>query len=449
MNPTASNSSVTCPVCQRPADGDPCPHLALAVHVRDFIRRCVQACQRELLWQEWRESDYERYTWSDTAFVQSFLALCRAFVRADFVCKDVPPPEYRAPWVYLWAQNPGLLWLDLRECLDAIQPKARQAGPQCPMCGAVTDMSLLGTIWEYDSSCGEAACCHCRHLVMPQQFGTQADDLASFCGGSKLWRKIHMKLPDDLKEEWQQNLESGGSNDLEGDYFIGNFVKPCSAVVGVEDFYREVGSVGCASIVCTTFIWVKSRNTFAEQLLKQLKQAAAKAAQAAKCRKKAGAKKYPTRRLSKPKCDKAHDASTHEGTGIPPKESLDLAAINERHVRGVDKWYRMCVGAASNLTSFENGIVYLDIHVDNRLDQPLAGITRKIAQSWLMEEELKCADGYSAHIYKTERPSGGMVVPDGSGLDALAGKHLYLVNELAQGFPDVLITTISGSYAEP
>jgi hypothetical protein len=185
-------------------------------------------------------------------------------------------------------------------------------------------------------------------------------------------------------------------------------------------------------------------------LLQQLKHlAAATAAQAAKCRNKAGAKKRPTRKPSEPDWDKVQDASIHKGTGTPTKESLDLAGINKRHVRGVDKWYRMYAGAASNLTSFDNGIIYLDIHVDNRLDQPLAEITRKIAESWLMEEELRCADGYLAHIYKTERPSGGMAVPNPGGLEALAGQLLHLVNGLAKQFSDVLITTISGSYANP
>jgi hypothetical protein len=283
--------------------------------------------------------------------------------------------------------------------------------------------------------------------VLPQQFGTQADDLASFCGGSKLWRKIYMKLPDDLKGKWQQALEGGGSTDLEGDYFIDNFVKPYAAVVRVEEYYETVGEMGCASVVCTPFIWVKDRHNFATQLLKQLTQAAAAAPQAAECLKKAGAKKCPSRKPSKPNRDKAHDASIHEGTGTPTKESFDLVAINERHLRGVDKWSRMYAGAASNLTSFENGIIYLDIHVDNRLDQPLTEVTRKIAESWLMEAELKCAVGYSAHIYKTERPSGGVVAPQPGGIEALTGQLLHLVNGLAKQFPDVLITTISGTFA--
>jgi hypothetical protein len=109
----------------------------------------------------------------------------------------------------------------------------------------------------------------------------------------------------------------------------------------------------------------------------------------------------------------------------------------------------MFAGAASMLTSFKQGIIHIDIHVDNRLDEPLEQITGKIAKSWLLEEELQHAQGYLAHLYKTERPSGCAVVSDGSGAGALAEELVRRMKEMAVEYPDVLITTIAGSYAKP
>src|SRR5208283_395888 len=237
--------------------------------------------------------------------------------------------------------------------------KENYGDPQCPICGVIPNLEELTSETWFGTR--ELTAC-CRHLVPTLVLGCVAEELAGFCGGQLVWKRIRGSLSLALKEKWREAGEDEGqSHDLEGEYFIKRFVEPCAAVAEVDLHYQTVGSVGCASNACTPFVWVTDRKSFAHQLLQQLKHvAAATAAQVAECRKKAGAKKRPTRKPLKPNRDDAHDASIHDGTGTPTKEGLDLAVINERHVRGVDKWYRMYAGASSHLTSFENGIIHLD-----------------------------------------------------------------------------------------
>jgi hypothetical protein len=82
-----------------------------------------------------------------------------------------------------------------------------------------------------------------------------------------VWKQIRESLSFALEEEWRKAGEEGQSHDLEGEYFIERFVEPCPAVAQVDLHYQDVGSVGCASVACTPFVWVTDRKTFAHQLL--------------------------------------------------------------------------------------------------------------------------------------------------------------------------------------
>ena len=94
------------------------------------------------------------------------------------------------------------------------------------------------------------------------------------------------------------------------------------------------------------------------------------------------------------------------------KPARTLEEINERHVRNIDKYFRNREGAASNLTGFHAGFIYLDIRVDDRLRVPIEAITRNIANSWRKEKELSGAVAYCASIYKSARWSGFLLGPD-------------------------------------
>lgn len=91
---------------------------------------------------------------------------------------------------------------------------------------------------------------------------------------------------------------------------------------------------------------------------------------------------------------------------------LNLEELNARHARNIDKFFRSSAGAASTLTGFHEGFIYLDIKLDDRLQNPVEAITRNIALSWRREKELAGAVAYCASLYKSARWSGYLLDPD-------------------------------------
>jgi hypothetical protein len=65
----------------------------------------------------------------------------------------------------------------------------------------------------------------------------------------------------------------------------------------------------------------------------------------------------------------------------------------------------MFAGAGSRITAFEDAVIHINVRVDDRQSLPVEVITRNIADSWRMEEELKHATRYLARIYKTGTPA--------------------------------------------
>ena len=150
--------------------------------------------------------------------------------------------------------------------------KDNYGDPRCPICGVIPNLEeLTSEIWFGKS---EFTAC-CRHLVPTVEFGCVAEELAGICGGQLVWKQIRDSLSFALTEEWREAGEEGQSHDLEGEYFIKRFVELCPAVAQVHLHCRDVGSVGCASVACTPFVWVTDRKAFAHQLLQQLTRVAA------------------------------------------------------------------------------------------------------------------------------------------------------------------------------
>lgn len=94
------------------------------------------------------------------------------------------------------------------------------------------------------------------------------------------------------------------------------------------------------------------------------------------------------------------------GRAAEPKPERSLEEINAAHIRHTDKFFRNIEGAASNLTGFHAGFIYLEIRVDDRLRAPLQALARNIANSWRREKELSGAVAYCASIYRCARWSG-------------------------------------------
>lgn len=121
--------------------------------------------------------------------------------------------------------------------------------------------------------------------------------------------------------------------------------------------------------------------------------------------------------------------------------TLDLEILNERHLRSVDKFFRMFAGAASRITKFHGEIIYLDIQIDDRLKIPLEQITRNIATSWHTESDLSGATGYVAHIYKSLHPSGFVF-----SVNTPSEEAIERINGIATDYPDVMLRIISESF---
>jgi hypothetical protein len=130
--------------------------------------------------------------------------------------------------------------------------------------------------------------------------------------------------------------------------------------------------------------------------------------------------------------------STGQSGSGPRQNGLDLKDLNSRHVRSFDKWYRMCAGAGSKITAFEEGTIYLAIWVDERQQPPFDEIVGKVARSWLHEEELKNAFRYVAVIFQTDGRLGALVNPQ------LAHQLVNMIRPATK--PDVPIGVISGRF---
>jgi hypothetical protein len=132
--------------------------------------------------------------------------------------------------------------------------------------------------------------------------------------------------------------------------------------------------------------------------------------------------------------------STGQWGSGPRQNGLDLKDLNSRHVRSIDKWYRMCTGAGSEITAFEEGTIYLAISVDERQQPPFDEIVGKVARSWLNEEELKNAFRYVGIIFQTDGRLGALVNPTTT-------TPRQLVNMIRPATkPDVPIGVISGRF---
>ncbi|HOF70113.1 MAG TPA: hypothetical protein PLV05_04420 [Verrucomicrobiota bacterium] len=119
-----------CPFCQTPAVMG-CPHLAIAVEGRDFVRRCVELCQGQKQWRalaelrqrqrqatgEWTP-ERDDYTWLETAFCEEFLKPLSWFGGLEHEWRIGPKGNQAGFLVLLWSKDPRRLWWQLRDELE-------------------------------------------------------------------------------------------------------------------------------------------------------------------------------------------------------------------------------------------------------------------------------------------------------------------------------------------
>lgn len=137
-----------------------------------------------------------------------------------------------------------------------------------------------------------------------------------------------------------------------------------------------------------------------------------------------------------------NDNCLDDQSGARRRQHSDLNDLNRRHVSSIDKFYRMCAGAGSEITAFEDPTIYLAITLDDRQKAPFDELVGKIAQSWLHEEELKNAVDYVAEIFRTDGRLGALVNPGKKTPGELADEVVKLMRPATN--PDVPIAVIQG-----
>jgi hypothetical protein len=93
-------------------------------------------------------------------------------------------------------------------------------------------------------------------------------------------------------------------------------------------------------------------------------------------------------------------------TDVQPARDPNLREIARRHIYKIDKWYRMFGGASSDLLSFEDGTLTLEVRLDKRAQTSATEMALKLAKSWRYERELHGAERFVVYVYRDNRPVG-------------------------------------------
>jgi hypothetical protein len=86
--------------------------------------------------------------------------------------------------------------------------------------------------------------------------------------------------------------------------------------------------------------------------------------------------------------------------------SPELEEIRVHHIHSSDKCYRMYGGLASNLLSFENHIIELEIRHADRWSKAPDVTALQIATGWKDNKILNQATGYLVHLFKRRNNPG-------------------------------------------
>ncbi len=131
--------------------------------------------------------------------------------------------------------------------------------------------------------------------------------------------------------------------------------------------------------------------------------------------------------------------------------NFDLRDVAERHIYSIDKLYRMHAGLSSDLVSYENWIIDLDIRVTKRWPKSLEVTALQMADCWLGKPELVQAKGYLVHIYDVQKPVGSSVPVHKGSAEGPARKEwmssfVQAMKAMAEPRTDILAATIRGEF---
>ena len=132
--------------------------------------------------------------------------------------------------------------------------------------------------------------------------------------------------------------------------------------------------------------------------------------------------------------------------------SPELEEIRDNHIHRRDKCYRMYGGLASDLISFENQIIELEIRFADRWSKSPDVTALQLASAWKENKILEQATGYLVHLFKrVSNPGVVAQVPKSDTrdkIDEFCSEFIEALKAAADTTNDQYIGSVKGSFQE-
>jgi hypothetical protein len=93
-------------------------------------------------------------------------------------------------------------------------------------------------------------------------------------------------------------------------------------------------------------------------------------------------------------------------------KATQIKTITEKHIRKIDKFYRMFSGLSSELIEYNNDVIHLKIKVSKKWPKDSLTTAKQIAQDWKdFNSELKDAKSFVVEIYHISGSTGFVIDP--------------------------------------
>jgi hypothetical protein len=125
-------------------------------------------------------------------------------------------------------------------------------------------------------------------------------------------------------------------------------------------------------------------------------------------------------------------------------DAEDIMYVNCLYTKGYDKWYRMFCSSGSNLCSYQDGFVELEVQCRHSLYQTRRQIILNQIRSWRFSDWLAEADNYIVHVYATHVPAG-FIVPEGQHWEEEVAQ---MTSKMSRPVADVKIDEIRGNWRD-
>jgi len=130
--------------------------------------------------------------------------------------------------------------------------------------------------------------------------------------------------------------------------------------------------------------------------------------------------------------------------------SPELEEIRVHHIHSSDKCYRMYGGLASNLLSFENHIIELEIRHADRWSKAPDVTALQIATGWKDNKILNQATGYLVHLFRRVNNPGVVAqVPKSerqNKVDEFCSEFIEALKAAADTSNDQYLESIKGEF---